>query len=48
MSCHVDLSPSDTYDAEPRETKVCLELGCSTCGLLLHGLPVLLGVLGQV
>ena len=30
MSCHVDFFPSDTYDAEPGETKVCLELGCST------------------
>ena len=29
ISCRVDLSPSDEYDADPVETKVCLELDCS-------------------
>ena len=30
MSCYVDLCPSEEYVGEPGETKVCLELDCST------------------
>ena len=30
ISCNLDLSVLDEYDADPGETKVCLELDCST------------------